>query len=166
MYSEDSIHGTPFVQGLVSHLHKNPTHKLHSVWYCEIWFNRDRPIYIESPFICRPTAPVLTVVEIYDNQKLTIKTDLFETRAAPPPSLNRQLQTSMDLSLPVYQFWVMFSWLTMRHKVLGRAFNKWLAMSTQTNELEQSIPDRLYVSTSGLILNLLTIIAAMLGVGA
>ena len=64
------------------------------------------------------------------------------------------------------QFWVMFSWLMIRAIVFGRAFRRCFAMSTQTREEEQPIPDRLYVNTSGLILKRFTIMAAMLGVGA
>ena len=60
----------------------------------------------------------------------------------------------------------MFSWFTINAIVFGRAFNRCLAISTQTSEEEQPIPERLYVKTSGLILKRFTSIAAMLGVGA
>ena len=36
-YNEDSMIGTPFVQSLVSHLHKNPAYKLHSASYCVLF---------------------------------------------------------------------------------------------------------------------------------
>ena len=62
-YSEDSINGTPFVQCLVSHSHKNPTYRLCVVWYCEFWFHQNRPIYIRIPSIYRTTYRVLTVVK-------------------------------------------------------------------------------------------------------
>ena len=64
-YSEDLINGTPFVQCLVSHLHENPTYKLHFVWYCEFWFHQDRPNYIRIPFTYCPTYRVLTVRQMW-----------------------------------------------------------------------------------------------------
>ena len=45
----------------------------------------------------------------------------LDMRAAAPPRRNRQLTTSMDRSLPMYQLLVMFSWLTTRMRRLGRA---------------------------------------------
>ena len=46
---------------------------------------------------------------------------LLERRAPAPPRRNRQLQTSMERSLPTYQFCVMFSWFTISAILLGRA---------------------------------------------
>lgn len=46
---------------------------------------------------------------------------LLESRAPAPPRRKRQLQTSMERSLPTYQFWVMFSWFTIRASLLGIA---------------------------------------------
>ena len=34
------------MQSLMSHLHKKSTQKLHFVWYCEVQFHQDRPIYM------------------------------------------------------------------------------------------------------------------------
>ena len=67
----------------------------------------------------------------------------MDRKAAAPPALNKQFTTSIDLSCPLYQFWVMFSWFTTRTRVLGRAFRRWLAMSTQTKDEEQPMPERL-----------------------
>ena len=55
IYSEDSINGTPFVQCLVSHLRKNPTHKSYVVWYCECWFHQDRPSHLHKNPIYIPS---------------------------------------------------------------------------------------------------------------
>ena len=67
-YSKDSINGTPLVQSLVSHLHKNPTYKLQLVWYCGFRFFHNCPIYIRIPIIYCPTHQVVTVcVNLHKN---------------------------------------------------------------------------------------------------
>ena len=57
----DSISGTPFVQGLVSHLHRNPTYKLYGVWDCKFCFHQDCPIHMKVPLMYYPTYRALTV---------------------------------------------------------------------------------------------------------
>ena len=44
---------------------------------------------------------------------------LLDSSMAAPPTLNKQLGMSMERSLPKYQFWVMFSVLTTRARLLG-----------------------------------------------
>ena len=46
---------------------------------------------------------------------------LLERSAPAPPRRKRQLHTSMERSLPTYQFCVMFSWFTISASLLGRA---------------------------------------------
>ena len=49
--SEDQKSGTPFVQALVSHLHRNPTYKLYIIWDCKLWFHQVCPFYMRIPLI-------------------------------------------------------------------------------------------------------------------
>ena len=47
------------------------------------------------------------------------RTHLFDSRMPAPPVRKRQFGMSMDLSLPKYQFWVMFSVLRTSAVLLG-----------------------------------------------
>ena len=47
--------------------------------------------------------------------------DLLDRSAPAPPRRKRQLQTSMERSLPTYQLLVMFSWFTISASLLGSA---------------------------------------------
>ncbi|WZZ37539.1 hypothetical protein YC2023_033798 [Brassica napus] len=67
----------------------------------------------------------------------------LESRMAAPPIWKRQLQRSIDRSLPKYQFRVMFSVLTTTAQELGFALRRLLARSTEINPAEQPIPPRL-----------------------
>jgi hypothetical protein len=57
---------------------------------------------------------------------------LLERRAPAPPRRKRQLQTSMERSLPTYQFWVMFSWFTISASLLGIACTKMQPSATHS----------------------------------
>lgn len=78
-------------------------------------------------------------------------------RVAAPPTRKMQLTICMDLSVPGYAWEVMFSLLTIRHRVLGMTCSMYLARSTQQMEEEQPMPERLYVRQSVPILKRLTI---------
>merc|ERR1719171_1211795 len=74
----------------------------------------------------------------------------FESRIAAAPQRNRQLERSIERSLPRYQFCVMFSVDTTiaRQFLLSDDVSSRVARSTETTEAEQPIPPRLYETMS------------------
>ena len=92
-----------------------------------------------------------------NSSELRADCHLLESKVAAPPTRKMQLVICMDLLVPGYIWEVMFSLLTMRHRVLGMVCSMYLARSTQQMEAEQPMPDMLYVRQSVLILKRFTI---------
>merc|ERR1719263_579096 len=85
----------------------------------------------------------------------------LESRSAAAPHRKRQLDRSIERSLPRYQFCVMFSVETTRARALrcsGECSNL-AARSTAMTEAEQPMPPRLYAWMLERIPKRLTIIA-------